>query len=136
MEPLKEEKKQPTKIRSPESESESDSEFETDSEEDELQYRGVRGLLYRAKDFGEDLLYFANESATLKTVKKIAYTGKSLSEKGGKIAWVVGTSLIVMVLPLVLEVSREQAFVEQQQQMMAAMSPQQLAQMGMMQPRR
>jgi hypothetical protein len=55
--------------------------------------------------------------------------------------WVIGTSLVIMVLPLVLEVEREQGFIEAQQQQEALLrqqgySPQQLAQMGVGAPQR
>jgi hypothetical protein len=140
----KNEEEQIAMRRSPESEDEEVAEeYETDSdsdeEEEELQYRGLVGLFYRAKDFVEDAVERANErekiSKTVSTMKTAGKTGWNWGGKGAKVLWIVGTTMVVMVLPLVLEVEREQTFIEQAQQQEALLrsqgyTPQQLAQMG------
>jgi import receptor subunit TOM22 len=124
---------------------ETDSESDIDSDDEDIEYRGILGMLYRAKDWCEDAVERANESAAVQRSKTLAKqassAGWSLTGKGGKAMWVIGTSLVIMVLPLVLEVEREQGFIEAQQQQEALLrqqgySPQQLAQMGVGAPQR
>lgn len=118
-----------------------DSDFETESEDedDELEYHGVLGLFYRAKDWCEDAIERVNESEKVTRVRSSMTTagkaGWGVTQKGGKVIWVVGTTLLVMVLPLILEVEREQSHIENLQSQEALLrqqgySQQQLAQMG------
>ena len=117
---------------SEESHSDSDS-------EDEIEYHGLLGKFYQVKDYVEDAIERAQESETVNsTTKKLKAAGAKgwdWTGKGGRVLWVVGTTLVVMVLPLVLEVEREQGFIEAQQQQEAMLrqqgyTSQQLQQMG------
>ena len=68
---------------------------------------------------------FAKLKGTVKTVKK----------RGAQVAWVCSTTIVLIALPLLLEVQREQQFLENQAQQVQILkaqgySAQQIAQMG------
>eukprot|EP00940_MAST-03C_sp_MAST-3C-sp2_P003575 g3575.t1 len=99
---------------------------------DEEFYGGIRGLFFTAKDWLEDVYEVNKVSEKIGKVKDTVF---NVGSKGAKVAWVCSTTLLLVALPLLLEVQREQGFVEmkqQQKQILKAQgySNQQLAAMG------
>ena len=115
-----------------------DEEEEEEEEEydgDEEYYGGIRGLFFRMKDWCEDV-YEVNEIG--EKAKNARDTVLSVGSKGARVAWVCSTTLLLVALPLLLEVQREQAFVEMQKQQIQMLKAQgysdhQLAAMGLRQ---
>ena len=107
-------------------------EFEDIEEDDEEMYGGIRGLFYHVKDLCEDIYEvngfdtkYAKLKGALNTVKK----------RGAQVAWVFSTTMVLIALPLLLEVQREQQFMEQQAQQVQILKSQgysmnQIKQMG------
>mmetsp|Transcript_5214 Transcript_5214/g.18269 ORF Transcript_5214/g.18269 Transcript_5214/m.18269 type:complete len:80 (-) Transcript_5214:487-726(-) len=54
--------------------------------------------------------------------KKILKTAKKLFASTGKAAWIVSTTFLVLVVPLIIETDREQQLVELEQQQMGVLT--------------
>lgn len=79
-------------------------------------------------------MYEVNEVG--ERVRKVRDTVLNAGSKGARVAWVCSTTLLLVALPLLLEVQREQAFVEMQKQQIQMLKAQgytdpQLAAMGL-----
>ncbi|OAY28156.1 mitochondrial import receptor subunit TOM9-2 [Manihot esculenta] len=68
-----------------------------------------------------------SESAIVNTAKHAAndatYVAKRLAKSTGKAAWIAGTTFLILVVPLIIEMDREQQFNElelQQQSLLGA----------------
>ncbi|KAF2314058.1 hypothetical protein GH714_021807 [Hevea brasiliensis] len=68
-----------------------------------------------------------SESAIVNTAKNAAndtaYVAKRLAKSTGKAAWIAGTTFLILVVPLIIEMDREQPFNElelQQQSLLGA----------------
>lgn len=97
-----------------------------------MAYGGIRGLFYHMKDLAEDIYEVNNMDSRFSKLKGALSTVK---KRGAQVAWVCSTTIVLIALPLLLEVQREQQFVEdraQQVQILKAQgyTNQQLAQMG------
>ncbi|WZN65720.1 mitochondrial import receptor subunit TOM9 [Chloropicon roscoffensis] len=54
--------------------------------------------------------------------KRILKTAKKLFASTGKAAWIVSTTFLVLVVPLIIETDREQQLVELEQQQMGVLT--------------
>ncbi|EEF34027.1 conserved hypothetical protein [Ricinus communis] len=68
-----------------------------------------------------------SDSAIVNTAKQAAndagYVAKRLAKSTGKAAWIAGTTFLILVVPLIIEMDREQQFTElelQQQSLLGA----------------
>ena len=58
-----------------------------------------------------------------RVVKHVIRAAKKFALGTGHAAWIVGTGLLVLALPLVFEISKEQELQEMEQQQMGGVAP-------------
>ncbi|KAL4269554.1 hypothetical protein GQ457_09G022230 [Hibiscus cannabinus] len=65
-------------------------------------------------------------NATKRVAKDAAYVSRKLLKSTGKAAWLAGTTFLILVVPLIIEMDREQQFNElevQQQSLLGSRPP-------------
>ena len=92
---------------------------------------GIKGALARAKRTVVDSSAYKSASNALAVTKSWSWWG---TKKAGGWAWILGTTFLVVALPLIIEVEREQQLVEMEAQQIQQLraqgySPQQIQQM-------
>lgn len=60
---------------------------------------------------------------TKRTASDTAYVTKKLLKSTGKAAWIAGTTFLILVVPLIIEMDREQQFSELELQQQSLLGP-------------
>lgn len=55
-------------------------------------------------------------------IGQLAYVARRLSKSVGKAAWLASTTLIVLMLPLVIEMDREQQIIDMEKEQMSVLT--------------
>ncbi|KAI9010136.1 mitochondrial outer membrane translocase complex, subunit Tom22 [Hyaloraphidium curvatum] len=110
-----------------------DSEYETEeeAEEEELAAPENETLLERIYALA-DIIPPARRADIAKTSAKVYETGLTVAKFVGSATWIIVTGAILLVLPVMLEVEKEQAVIAQENQM--KLSQQQVSAQQLLQP--
>ena len=69
-----------------------------------------------------DFAHTGTSSKKTSAKKRLVRTAKKLFASTGKAAWIVSTTFLVLVVPLIIETDREQQLVELEQQQMGVLT--------------
>ncbi|KAI8096228.1 mitochondrial outer membrane translocase complex, subunit Tom22 [Halteromyces radiatus] len=110
--------------------SDDDSDYSDDEDFDDDEDESILDRLAALKD----IIPLKHRNRLSSGMQSITSWGKTGATFVGKSAWVLTTSMLLLVLPLALEIEKEQALVAYEQEAMQQQGAQQMLNPGMYQP--